>query len=106
MNSSHIVPLAVVAVLVSSFPVRAQQEDGVARFAAPRRIHTGEKLLGQGRYYPSPVLHDTDGDGTMDVVVADLMGRVTVARGLDGGRFAGEQPLLGADHKPLDFHNW
>ena len=69
------------------------------------RIKAGEKLLGEGRYYPSPVLHDVDGDGTPEILVGDLMGRVTVARRGENA-VGGETPLKGADGKPLKFHNW
>jgi len=75
------------------------------RFAAPVRIRAGEALAGAGRYFPSPVLHDMNGDGRPDLVIGDLMGSVTVALRTDAG-FAAEQPVLDRDGRPLKFHNW
>jgi hypothetical protein len=46
-------------------------------FAAPVRIEAGAKLLGENRLYPSPMLHDVNGDGLLDVVVGDLRGKIT-----------------------------
>ena len=80
-----------------------------ARFAEPVRLEAGTKNLGEGRLYPSPVLHDVNGDGLLDVVVGDLRGRITFALrayGRGAPRFAAEQKLLGSDGKELDFHNW
>ena len=80
-----------------------------ATFAAPVRISAGGALLGQGRYYPSPVMHDVDGDKLLDIVVGDLMGRVTFAKRIasdKGVEFAKEVPLLGRDGKQLKFSNW
>lgn len=76
-------------------------------FAPPVRIKAGQALLGQGRLYPSPVVHDLDGDGVVDIVVGDLRGRLTVARGQDATlAFTKEDKVLGADGKDLDFANW
>ena len=61
--------------------------------------------MGASRYYPSPVMHDVDGDNVADMVIADLMGRVTWAKRVDG-KFQKEQPLLDRDGKPLKFDNW
>ena len=83
-------------------------ETGAARVAAPERIRAGDAFLGAGRYYPSPVLYDVDGDQRLDIVVGDLMGRVTVARRWAGKApaFLAEKPLPDRDGKPLRFHNW
>ena len=78
-------------------------------FAAPVRIQAGGAMVGLARYYPSPVLHDVDGDKLADIVVGDLMGRVTFAKRIasdTGLKFAKEQPLLGRDGKQLKFSNW
>jgi hypothetical protein len=84
-------------------------ETGVTRFAAPERIRGGDAFLGEGRLYPSPVLHDVDGDRRPDILVGDLFGRVTVARRLAAKSpvaFGAEKPLNDRDGKPLRFHNW
>jgi hypothetical protein len=83
----------------------ADETGELIRFAAPKRIMAGDAVAGAGRLYPSPVMHDMDGDGKLDLVVGDLFGNVTVARRSDDG-FAKEEPLLDRDGKPLKFHNW
>ena len=95
---------------VTALPSEAatQAVDPTVKFAAPARIMAGEKFLGQRRAYPSPALHDVNGDGHVDLLIADLMGRVTVALG-DGSKpmsFGEEKPLLGSDKEPLDFNYW
>lgn len=77
-------------------------------FAPPLRLHAGELLLGENRLFPSPVFHDIDGDGRLDIVVGDLRGHLTVALRLpgEGLRFGAESKLLARDGKALDFGNW
>jgi hypothetical protein len=78
-------------------------------FADPVRLQAGDALLGEGRLYPSPVWHDLDGDGRLDIVVGDLRGHLTVARGvLVDGRpgYLKEEKVLGADGKIVDLKNW
>ena len=69
----------------------------------------GDAFLGQGRLYPSPVLHDIDGDKRLDIVVGDLFGKVTFApRSAEQTpvAFGAEAPIQDRDGKPLKFHNW
>jgi len=85
------------------------QEPAKPVFAAPVRIKAGDAFLGQGRLYPSPVLHDIDGDNCFDIIVGDLVGKVTVARRVpaeDGLRVRAETPLKDRNGKPLKFRNW
>lgn len=90
----------------------AQSEASAARgvkFAAPKRLQAHGAFLGRGRLYPSPAVHDVDGDGVPDVVVGDLMGKVTVALGrrTDAGVvLSREKPVNRKDGKPLEFENW
>ena len=109
-------------------------DDGL--FKAPVRLKAGDKWLGENRLYPSPVLHDLDGDGLPDVVIGDLFGKVTVATRLPAGekairfgqalssktgstgtvtyskvgntgiRFAAEKAIQNREGQPLKFHNW
>jgi hypothetical protein len=78
------------------------------KFAAPVRITAGDAFLGGKRLYPSPVWHDLDGDGRRDLVVGDLPGKLTAARGLGGlpTRYVADEPVLGAGGEALKFHNW
>jgi hypothetical protein len=92
-------------------PLLAQGESrlGEPKFAPPVRLKAGDKFLGFNRYFPSPVLHDVNGDGLPDIVVGDLFGRLTVALRQPGAGapvFGAETKLLAADGQPLDFHNW
>ena len=82
-------------------------DDGL--FKAPVRLKAGEKWLGENRLYPSPVLHDLDGDGLPDVVIGDLWGKVTVAARLsvDGTlTLEQEKGVQNREGQPLKFHNW
>ncbi|MCP3918829.1 MAG: hypothetical protein GY711_25050 [bacterium] len=93
--------------LTVELALAAPAEDTEVRFAAPTRIMAGEEYLGEGRLYPSPALHDVNGDEHLDMVVGDLMGRVTVALGdARPMRFAQEKPLLDRDETRLKFNNW
>ncbi len=86
-------------------PLAAQQ----AELRAPVRLSAGDALLGKSRLFPSPVFHDVDGDGRLDVVVGDLRGHLTWAARLPGDgapRFGAEQKLKDAEGKILDFGNW
>ncbi|MCH2107120.1 MAG: VCBS repeat-containing protein [Planctomycetes bacterium] len=88
--------------------VASQKVDTAPKFAAPKQVMAGAELLGEKRAYPSPAFHDVDGDGHLDILIADLMGRVTVAhgKGTTPMTFGEEKPLLGSDKEPLDFNNW
>ena len=78
------------------------------RFKSPVRLTAGDQHLGAKRLYPSPALHDLNGDGRADLVVADLPGRPTVAFADAGKRltFGPEEALLDRDGEKLDFNNW
>jgi Na+-translocating ferredoxin:NAD+ oxidoreductase RnfD subunit len=107
--SRLVVPLALLALAA---PLRAQTPSPArpeANFAPPVRLSAGAKLLGAHRLFPSPVFHDMNGDGLPDLVVGDLVGKLTVALRLPGAdprAFAAETELKAADGKPIDFHNW
>lgn len=87
----------------------AAQAPPLPTFAPPVRLQVAGKWLGEGRLYPSPVLHDRNGDGLADLVIGDLRGLLTVALRQPGqgpATWAAEQKLLASDGQPLDFHNW
>jgi hypothetical protein len=114
MLSTHLaIPTAATATalaLTTGLLAQDASPTDTPRFGAPVRLHAGDALLGAGRLYPSPAVHDVDRDGELDVVLGDLTGRVTFARRIarDDGTFAlaGEDRVLGADGKPVDFNNW
>jgi hypothetical protein len=87
----------------------AARAQSTPKFAAPVQLEAGDALLGVDRYYPSPMVHDVDGDGLRDIAVGDLRGRITIAlreRGDGPAKFGKETVLKGVDGKDLDFHNW
>jgi hypothetical protein len=77
-----------------------------ANFAAPVRLMAGDAYLGEYRMYPSPALHDWNGDGRLDVVIGDLPGRVTVALRAEDGSLGSDERVKGRDGELLDFGNW
>lgn len=101
------VPLAV-GLLAFATPLAAQVP-AAPTFAPPVKLMAGTKGLGENRLFPSPVLHDVDGDGLADLVIGDLRGRLTVAmrqRGDGTPKFAAETKVLANDGSELDFANW
>jgi hypothetical protein len=83
--------------------------DAIARFAEPVVLRAGDRAMGSRRMYPSPVFRDMNGDGRLDIVIGDLVGKITIANALEGDgapQFARDEPMLGRDAKPLDFKNW
>ena len=91
-------------------PASAQEARPADSFqAAPVLVRAGDANAGEGRLYPSPVMHDINGDGYADLLLGDLMGIITVAPRLptDGPpRFGPEERLKAADGEDLKFHNW
>ncbi|MEZ5966127.1 MAG: hypothetical protein R3F56_19985 [Planctomycetota bacterium] len=75
-------------------------------FAAPVRLRAGESFLGERRLFPSPVFHDVNGDGRDDIVIGDLIGRMTYALRQADGSYAAEAKLEDEEGKQIDFHNW
>ena len=80
--------------------------EGMMIFAAPVRLMAGDEYLGTGRMYPSPAVHDWNGDGRSDVVIGDLPGRVTVALRGEDGALGAEAKAKTRDDELLDFGNW
>jgi len=105
MNSNTTTALALAGALL----VPAALAQGKPTFAPPVRLKAGDKFLGENRLFPSPVFHDMNGDGLLDIVTGDLFGRLTVALRLPGDgppRYGAETKVMAVDGKELDFHNW
>jgi hypothetical protein len=95
------------AVLALATPTPAQARPPAPNLLAPVRLQAGDKPLGTGRLAPSPVFHDINGDGLVDIVVGDLRGRLTVALRKPGElAFGAEEPIKDVEGKELEFHNW
>ena len=99
--------------MLSVFLGAQQPADGATasapQFAPPVRLKAHSKWLGENMMYPSPAVYDVNGDGTADIVIGDLPGRVVFAKGQihEGGILLGEQqPLKGRGGKALKFSNW
>ena len=114
LGASFVAALAATAPLAPQAPVKGAHKAKTVppsdvKFAEPVQLHAGGKLLGGGRLYPSPVFRDMNNDGTADLVVGDLIGKITVALrvpGKDPLAFAAETDLKGANGEPINFHNW
>jgi len=95
---------------LSSLPQAAA--DGArepAVFAPPVRLMAGDAPMGKGRLFPSPALYDLDGDGVAELVLGDLIGKLTVCKRQSGDEPRGwteATPLNGANGEALKFHNW
>ena len=83
----------------------AEPTSAAPRFAPPVRLKAENQFLAAKRHYPSPVMHDVNGDGRLDMVIGDLFGALTVNLRTEDG-WAKKAVMKGADGQPLDFHNW
>ncbi len=91
--------------LILASALLAGEADATVQFEPPVRLRVGDDYMGVKRMYPSPAVFDIDGDKQPELVIGDLMGRLTVSR-RDGDSWTAESALEGADGKPLKFDNW
>jgi hypothetical protein len=79
-----------------------------ARFDAPVELTADGKPM-RGILYPSPTLHDIDGDHRRELLIGDLPGYIRVAQpgAKRGGTAWGELEFLQSkDKKRLKLNNW
>jgi len=78
-------------------------------FAEPVLLHEGDAPMGRGLLYPSPALFDVDADGTDELVMGDLVGKLWVSARVEGDdptAWTEREPLKAADGNDLKFSNW
>ena len=100
-HNKQLISLALAGTLLTP----AVQAQGT-HFKDPVQVSAGDKLLGKGRMYPSPAVHDLNGDDRLDVFVGDLRGHITYALRRADGSFGEAQKLKDAEGNVLDFGNW
>tara|TARA_R110002074_G_scaffold176221_1_gene339634 strand:+ start:132 stop:503 length:372 start_codon:yes stop_codon:yes gene_type:complete len=97
--SSQSVLIVCAAAVCSPWLVAQSAND---TFADPVRIRILDEFLGSKRPYPSPVFHDLNGDGRLDLVIGDTVGALTCALQAVGAKegktvaFGRDQPLAHA----------
>ena len=75
------------------------------QFDAPVELTADGKPF-HGILYPSPRLHDADGDGKAELLVGDLWGHIRVARAGDTATSFGAIDKLRARDELLKLNNW
>ena len=97
-----------VLVAAPMLAIQSQSTPGRATFAKPVPLMDGKSVLGAELRYPSPALHDLDGDGKLELVVGDLTGRVHIASAAGGASETQWTELtpLQSDSEDLKFNNW
>lgn len=78
-----------------------------ARFAPPVQLTAGGKNH-TGILYPSPVMHDVDGDGAHELLIGEIFGTITISdRDAEGGvtAWAKANPMK-VGGEPIKLNNW
>lgn len=83
----------------------------IAALAAPAQLAPPVEWTADGKpmrgiYYPSPTLHDIDGDGTRELVIGDLRGYIQVAKPDGNGGWGPLEKLNAGNSKPIKLNNW
>lgn len=80
---------------------------GAAEFAPPVQLTAGGKNH-TGIMYPSPALHDVDGDGARELLIGEIFGTITISDPLEGGpssAWTKARPMK-VGGEPIKLNNW
>lgn len=75
----------------------------------PQSMKTAsEKAVTAGNNYSRAFFADVDGDGKVDMVTAEVFGKLLIFKGTTprGAPFADAEPLELADGRPASMNNW
>lgn len=93
--------------LAAALGATDERTDAAVVFGAPEELTTAGEAF-TGILYPSPVLHDVDGDGQRELLIGDLPGRILVSEPTSEtqGVAWSEQKSLEVDGEPIRLNNW
>lgn len=103
-----ITPLLVAPLFSGLALAPAPDGEGVkGGFAPPVQLTAGGKKH-TGIMYPSPVLHDVDGDGAAELLIGEIFGTITISeRESEGSTTAWTKARpMQVDGKPIKLNNW
>jgi hypothetical protein len=82
---------------------------GEELFHAPVRLTSQGSELAKGTLYPSPRMHDLDGNGREELLIGDLFGNLKAAHADPAGSqtsWLPPEPLRTVDGEIMKFDNW
>lgn len=99
--------MLITSLALSLAPVGDPIEAQPPRFADPIPFTTAGAPF-EGMIYPSPALHDLDGDGKKELYLGDLWGHVWAASPASAEDVTafGEHKKLERGEEPLKLNNW
>ncbi|MEM9381471.1 MAG: hypothetical protein AAGB93_16065 [Planctomycetota bacterium] len=95
------------SLLLASAGLGVEGETPKVRFAPPVQLTAGGSAH-TGILYPSPALHDVDGDGARELLIGEIFGTITVSeREAEGPAtaWAEAQPMR-VGGEPIKLNNW
>ncbi|MEM1450423.1 MAG: hypothetical protein AAF957_11115 [Planctomycetota bacterium] len=99
--------MIVTSLLVASAGLGVEAEAPKARFAPPVQLTAGGSEH-TGILYPSPALHDVDGDGALELLIGEIFGTITISeRDPEGPATAWrEAQSMKVGGEPIKLNNW